>query len=95
MWRQPSAKQRRAERGRRPEHTSIEQSPQGDGSCVPAKHFTEKNRRVESHEQGAIKGSRGGADELRYFCLTENGGLGSSPSRATKIRSIYQTKERN
>ncbi|SRR6266851_4090698 len=29
---------------------------------------------VESHEHGAIKGSRSGVDELRYFFLTENGG---------------------
>jgi len=30
--------------------------------------------RIECHEQGAIKGSRGRVDELRYFFLTENGG---------------------
>jgi hypothetical protein len=29
---------------------------------------------VESHEHGAIKGSRSGVDELRYFFLAENGG---------------------
>jgi len=29
---------------------------------------------VESHEHGAIKGSRSGVDELGYFLLTENGG---------------------
>src|SRR5258708_23265659 len=30
--------------------------------------------RVESHEHGAIKGSRSGVDELRDLFLTENGG---------------------
>ena len=30
--------------------------------------------RVESHEHGAIKGSRSGVDELCYLFLTENGG---------------------
>jgi Protein kinase domain len=30
--------------------------------------------RVESHEHGAIKGSRSGVDELPYLLLTENGG---------------------
>jgi hypothetical protein len=29
---------------------------------------------VEGHQNGAIKGSGGGIDELRYFFLTENGG---------------------
>ena len=34
---------------------------------------------VEGHQNGAIKGSRCGIDELGYFFLTENGGQAIAP----------------
>src|SRR6266705_3968949 len=49
---------------------------------------------VESHEDGAIKGSRSGVDELRYFFLAENRGQAVRLLRVGSVSDAPRPLER-